>query len=205
MIIYADFLGVFVAALSGALLAARKEMDIYGFLVLGLITGIGGGTLRDIILDVPVFWVQNQAYIVIGLLAGALAFLFARQAMNGWRQRAILWLDAAAMAFFAATGAAKSIGLDAGGLVVVVMAFMTATAGGLMRDTIANETPFIFSGEVYATAAIFGGVIAVLAHAMGIENLWLIPLAWLGAFGLRAVAIGFNWRFSVRKRADDGD
>ncbi len=202
MILYADLMGVFVAALSGALLAARKEMDIYGFVVLGLITGIGGGTLRDVILDAPVFWVQNQLYLVVGLFAGFLAFLFARHAMNGWRRRAILWLDAMAMSFFAATGGLKAHDLDAGDLVIITMSFMTATAGGLMRDTIANETPFIFSGEIYATAAIFGGVIVVLGAHLGWERQTLILAAMLGAFLLRACAIVFDWRFSVRKRVD---
>lgn len=203
MLIYADFLGVFVAALSGALVAARKEMDIFGFLVLGVVTGIGGGTLRDVILDVPVFWVQNQIYLVVGLLAGLLAFLVARQAMNGWRRKMILWFDALAMSFFAATGASKAQALDHGALVVITMAFLTATAGGLIRDMMAQETPYIFRGDIYATAAIFGGAIVVVAAQLGLEPRWWILLALAGAFMLRALAIIFNWRLSVRQRVDD--
>ncbi len=203
MIVYADFFGVFVAALSGALLAARKEMDVYGFLILGIVTGIGGGTLRDVILDVPVFWVVNQVYLVVALSAGLLAFIFARQAMNGWRRKMILWFDALAMSFFAATGAMKAYGLDAGSLVVVTMAFMTATAGGLIRDMMAQERPFIFGGEIYATAAIFGGVVLVIAAQLGVPKFWLIPLAMLAAFGLRSAAIAFGWQLSVRQRAGE--
>ncbi len=202
MIIYADFIGVFVAALSGALVAARKEMDVFGFVVLGIVTGLGGGTIRDVLLDVPVFWVRTEAYLAVGLSAGLLAFVLARQAMNGWRRKMILWLDALAMSFFAATGGMKAFNNDAGALVIVLMAFMTATAGGLLRDMMAQETPYIFRGEIYGSAALLGGLVIVLLSHLDWPHQWLVPSAMLAAFCLRALAIIFDWRLSAIRRVD---
>lgn len=201
--IYIDLFGVAVAALSGALVAARKEMDIYGFLVLGLMTGIGGGTLRDVILDAPVFWVAREIYLIIGLLAAFVAYIFAREAMNGWRRRFILVFDAAALGFFAASGTLKALTLDASYIVAIAMGLMTAVAGGMLRDVMAQETPVIFRGEIYATAALLGSIVVVFGYALSLPTSLILTAGVLATFVTRLLAVRFEWRLSTSRRVDD--
>ncbi len=203
MILYIDFLGVAVAALSGALLAARKEMDILGFIVLGVVTGIGGGTLRDLILDAPVFWVLNQSYLLVAVVASLVAFALARRSMNGWRRLGILWLDAAAMAFFASTGTLKALQLEAAPLVAITMGLLSAVAGGLIRDVIAQEAPFILRGEIYAFAAMAGGLCVVILDRSGFEGLICLVGGVTIAFFLRVMAISFGWKLEARRRSTE--
>lgn len=195
-----DYFTVAIAALSGGLLAARKEMDFLGFIVLGVVTGVGGGTIRDMILDVPVFWVLNQNYLIVAIIASLLAYLLARRKMNGWRHLAIIWLDAAAMAFFASMGTMKALELGSASLVAITMGAITAVAGGLVRDVIAQETPFILRGEIYALAALGGALSLVIAMNLGLEKQLGIIIGVLVAFSIRAIAILTNLQLHVTKR-----
>ncbi len=203
MIIIFDHFGVFVASLSGALLAARKEMDLVGFFVLGIVTGIGGGTIRDIILDLPVFWVNQPSYLTVSIVAAFIAYRFAREALSGWRRVGILWFDAAAMALFAATGSLKAQNADVQWMIAILMGVITASAGGLIRDTIAQDTPYIMRGDIYATAAVLGGMVVVASAYLGFSDPISLTLGFLAAFILRALAIVFNLKLSAVKRIQD--
>lgn len=155
-----DYLGVFVFALSGGVLAARKDLDLFGFIVLALMPAVGGGTARDLILDAPVFWVVNTNYLYVTLLAAVLSFVLHRRLLA--RQHILRWLDAAGLSLFCVLGAAKALELTANPTIAVTMGVVTAVAGGIIRDTIANDLPLILQREVYASAA-FGGALVYVA------------------------------------------
>ncbi len=150
-----DLLGVGVFAVTGALVASRKQMDIVGFALLATVTGIGGGTLRDLVLGLtPVFWVQQPVYIVICVAVAAIVFFTAHVPES--RYSVLLWLDALGLATFCVVGADKAVVAGAGPFIAVVMGVITATFGGVVRDVLGGEIPVILRKEIYATAALAG-------------------------------------------------
>ena len=180
-----DYFGVFVFAISGALLAARKQMDIFGFLVLSLMPAIGGGTLRDLILDQPVFWLSDTAYLFITFSAALLTFSFVRFVSS--LVNIVRWFDAMGLSVFCAIGTAKAMLITNDPVISIVMGVITAVAGGILRDVIANETPIVLHKEVYATAAFLGALCYVLV-CMFIPDFALL-LSVAIAFFVRALGI----------------
>ena len=168
-----DYLGVFVFAVSGALLAYRKHMDIFGFVVMALAPAIGGGTLRDLMLDVPVFWIYEPSYLFVTLAAALLTFAAHRFFTRA--QRILVWFDAVGLSVFCVLGAAKAFEATNNATVAVVMGVITAVAGGIIRDVIANDVPLILQKEIYATAAFFGALIYVL-----LEYFQFMGAQWYG-------------------------
>ena len=145
-----DWLGIIAFTVTGALVASRKQMDVVGFVVLGTVTGIGGGTLRDVLLGLPVFWVREPAYLIACAVASTLVF-FAAQIPQS-RYRYLLWMDAIGLALFAVTGAEKASQAGVHFTVAVTMGVITATFGGIVRDLLGGESPVILSREIYASA-----------------------------------------------------
>jgi uncharacterized membrane protein YeiH len=185
MLLYTlDLLGVAVFAVSGALMAARKELDLFGVLVAATVTAIGGGTLRDLLLDRnPIFWIADPAYLAVILAAALLTLLYTRRARVP--ERALLLADACGLALFTVSGTriAAQHGLPAAS--VVLMGAITGCAGGLMRDVLCNEVPLILRRDVYATAAIAGSSAYLVAQ-------------WAGAGGLAAVLLGMAVVIALR-------
>jgi len=176
-----NYLGVFVFAVSGALLAHRKGMDVFGFVVMALIPAVGGGTLRDLILDLPVFWVTEPVYLLITLSAALVTFAAHRHVTRA--ARVLLWFDAIGLSVFCVLGAAKTLAVTNEPGVAIVMGVITAAAGGIARDVVANDLPLILHREVYATAAIAGALTYVTL------NVWQVPAA---AWGGIAVALAIR-------------
>src|SRR5262245_35722400 len=135
-------------------------MDIVGFIVLGTATGIGGGTLRDLLLGLPAFWTKETAYLITCTLVSAVAFFAAHIPQS--RYRYILWLDAIGLALFAVTGAYKAIDAGVDMTAAVALGVITATFGGIVRDVLGGESPVILSHEIYATAALAGAATFVV-------------------------------------------
>lgn len=160
-----DWLGVIVFAISGALVASRKQMDVVGFALLGTVTGIGGGTLRDLLLGQPVFWVGEPAYLVVCVIVSGLVFVTAHIPHS--RYRVLLWFDALGLALFAVTGAERAALAGSGPVVAVAMGVITATFGGIIRDVLGNESPVVLSREVYVTAALVGATVFVVLSGLG--------------------------------------
>lgn len=186
-----DLVGVFVFALSGGLTAARKGLDPVGFLFVGAVTGIGGGTLRDLLLDRgPVFWIDQPVYLALTSAAALLAFFVAPHLER--RQAALLWADAMGLAAFSVMGAQTAIEAGAGGAVAVLMGTMTATFGGLIRDVVCNETPLLLRREIYATAAAAGAAVLVLGQALGLPPTLTVAAGLAVAFATRAVGLLFG-------------
>jgi uncharacterized membrane protein YeiH len=189
-----DYVGVAVFATSGALKASEKEMDIVGFILTATVTGIGGGTLRDLLLDVtPVFWVAHNQYLVICVVVATVTFFVAQQLAR--RDRWLAWADAVGLATFCIAGASLAIAAGASMLVAVVMGVMTACFGGVIRDVLCGEIPMILRREIYATAAAAGAVTYVALQALP-EWEWLAAIAGF-AVALAARGAGILWKLSL--------
>ncbi|MCD0421948.1 MAG: trimeric intracellular cation channel family protein [Rhodopseudomonas sp.] len=186
-----DWLGVVVFAVTGALVASRKEMDIVGFALLGTATGIGGGTLRDVLLDQPVFWIREPAYLVACVLVSGIVFFTAHIPQS--RYKVLLWLDAIGMALFAVSGAERAALTGANGIVVVTMGVVTATFGGIIRDLLGGEIPVILRREIYVTAALLGAATYEASTALGASREFGTVAGFALALLIRAAALQRGW------------
>ncbi|MDJ0940515.1 MAG: trimeric intracellular cation channel family protein [Woeseiaceae bacterium] len=187
-----EMIGTAAFAISGALAASRKNMDIFGFCVLALMPAVGGGTLRDLILGrTPVFWVADNSYVIVALVTAVIAFFGIYR--PGTRQRLLIWADAMGLALFAALGTEISLEYNAGPIVAIMLGVATAVTGGMIRDIIVNEIPLVLSKEIYATAAFVTGVVFVLAEKLGAGDEVALIAAVIAGFGVRALAIRYNW------------
>ena len=191
-----DPAAVFVFALTGALAASRAQLDIVGFLFFAALTAVGGGTVRDLLLDRnPVFWIARPENLAIAAAAAVLVFFTAHLVES--RARWLTWLDACALAVAVPAGLAVALGAGQAGVVAPMMGVITGTFGGLMRDVVANEVPMVLrQGELYVTAAFAGAVAGWLAWG------WLpgapaLLAAGAVTFGLRAGSLTFGWRLPV--------
>jgi uncharacterized membrane protein YeiH len=193
---YLDWFGVCVFALTGALVASRKQMDVVGFALLGAVTGIGGGIIRDVLLgSLPVFWVQKPAYLLTCVAVASAAFFVAHLVHS--RQRVLIWCDAVGLALFSVTGTEIALGLGAGTAVAIAMGVATATFGGIIRDMLGGDVPIILRREIYATAALLGASVFVLGQHMGLAQTPSIVTGFMAAFALRAAAIRFDLSLPV--------
>lgn len=186
-----DIIGVAVFAATGALAASRKQMDLIGFSVLATLTGIGGGTLRDLILDRPVFWLADQTYLAICL--GVAAFSFFAAHLIQRRYPLLLWLDGIGLAAYGALGAHVALKSGAGLIVSAALGVITATFGGMMRDVVSQETPLILKQELYATAALCAAAVYLAAISLQIGVPAAAAIAIACGFGLRVGAIRHGW------------
>lgn len=186
-----DYAAVAVFGASGALAAARRKHDIVTFAFFAAITGVGGGTLRDLLIDAPVFWIDRPQYLAVTLAAAVAVWLF------GWgrgREQVLLWLDALGLAAYAIVGALKAISLGVPAPSAVVMGVLTATCGGIIRDIIAEEPSILLKRELYVTPALIGASVFVVLERVGLGD-WLPGLVgFAAAFAIRAGAIVFHWR-----------
>ena len=195
-----DLAGVFVFAFSGALAAARKQMDVFGYVVLALLPGVGGGTLRDLILDAPVFWIEAPIYILVASAAGLLLYIF--PVRTGRRFTALEWADAVGLSLFCVLGAAKAMAVTDNGVIAVALGVITAVVGGLLRDIVCNEIPLILRKDVYATAAIVGAFLYWASVRLAAPEAVALVIGGLSAFGVRAAALVFGWSLPVRTRGE---
>lgn len=185
-----DLLAAVVFAITGGLVASRKGLDFVAFLWLGVITGVGGGTVRDLILGLPVFWVVDPTPVALCLLASGILHFTAHVVSS--RYRLILWLDAAGMALVAVAGTAKSLDAGVGALVAIVMGVITASVGGIVRDLLGQEPSIVLRREIYVTAAVLGASSFVLANSILHQREVAMLIGLFVAFSLRGLAITFN-------------
>lgn len=186
------FVGVAVFAISGTMLGLRKSMDVVGVSFIATVTGVGGGTVRDLLLGAtPVGWVLNPTDIGVCIACAVLVSCFNRQLL-GRRMQWLLYADAAGLALFAVLGAAKAEQAGAHPFVAILFGAMSATFGGIIRDIICNETPVLFRKEIYVSAALVGAAAYVLIpESAGFEVRALAGL--IAALSLRLFAIQFSW------------
>ncbi|MEJ6785696.1 trimeric intracellular cation channel family protein [Aminobacter sp. Piv2-1] len=192
-LLYLDYAGVAVFAATGALAASRKQLDVIGFLFLASFTGIGGGTVRDVILGLPVFWVVNPAYVLVCAAVAVLVFFTAHRVES--RYKLLLWLDALGMSAYAAIGAAKGLAATGSPTVAIVMGMLTATFGGILRDILAGEPSVLLKPEIYVSAAMAGAGIYTLAELAELPSAVSAVVAFAAAFMVRGGALKFGWTF----------
>jgi uncharacterized membrane protein YeiH len=193
----AEWTGVGVFALTGALVAARKGMDPFGFALLATVTGIGGGSVRDMLLGVPVFWVGEPTDVLVCIGVAVLTFLLGRHvpALDSVprARRVLLWADGMGLAIFAVTGTAKALASGAHPLAATMLGAMTASFGGIIRDILAGETPLVLHREIYVTAAFAGAAVYVACLQVGLPPPAAGIVGFLMGFTLRALAIARDW------------
>ncbi|WP_171102759.1 trimeric intracellular cation channel family protein [Ruegeria sp. HKCCD7255] len=194
-----DYASVLVFALTGALVASRAQLDLVGFAFIACLTAVGGGTVRDLLLDRhPVFWVGQPNYVLIACAAAVLVFFTAHLVES--RYRWLIWLDSFALSIAVAAGTGAALSLDQSGVIVVLMGVTTGCLGGLMRDVVCNEVPLVLKqGELYVTCAFAGTVTAVMATRLGLDALPALGLCALVCWGLRAGSLLFGWQLPVYK------
>jgi len=195
-----EAVGIAIFALTGALVAARKGMDPFGFVLLATVTGVGGGTMRDLLLGRPVFWVQVPSDVLIcatvALCAWGLAYFRPGVLEELGGRKLLVWADAAGLSLFAVIGARK--GLDAGVPVLSAIALgaMTATFGGIMRDILAGDRPMVlWTRDFYVTAASGGAAMTALLEGLGLPGPVVMAGGLAAGFGLRAGSLLFGWSF----------
>jgi uncharacterized membrane protein YeiH len=196
---FLDYLAIAVFAATGALSASRKQLDMVGFVFLAAITGIGGGTFRDVILgQLPVFWVKNPNYLLVCLGSGILVYFTAHLFES--RYRLLLWLDAVGLAAYAALGAAKGLAVTGSPVVAIVTGMLTSAFGGILRDIVAGEPSVLLRPEIYVSAALAGAGVYTLAASFGLGQGACFALAMATALVIRGGALLFGWTFPVYKR-----
>jgi uncharacterized membrane protein YeiH len=187
-----DLIGTAAFAASGAWVGVRKQMDLFGVLVLGAVTAVGGGTLRDLLLgDIPPFSLKDEIYIYIAIVVSLV--VFANRVKFKTFEKPLLYFDAIGLGTFVVIGTTKALDFQLGLLGAVLMGVMTGTAGGVIRDLFANQVPLIFRREIYASACVAGSILLVGLETVGIGR----PAAALLAAGtvitVRLFAIHYDW------------
>jgi uncharacterized membrane protein YeiH len=198
LFVYLDYAGVALFAATGALAASRKQLDLIGFLFFAIVTGTGGGTVRDIVLGrVPVFWVLNPTYLLICCAIGILVFFTAHLVES--RYRLLIWLDAVGLSAYCVMGAAKGLAASGSPTIAIVTGTLTATFGGILRDLLANEPSVLLRPEIYITAALVGAGIFTGANALGLPLYPASAIGALAAFAVRGGALYYGWTFPTYK------
>ena len=183
-----DLFGTAVFAVSGALAAGRRRMDLFGALVIAAVTAVGGGTVRDLLLDRhPVFWMEDLRYLAV--IAGAGGLTFAYTSVFRPPRQSLEVADAFGLAVFAVVGARVTLDVGAPPVIVVLMSATTATVGGMVRDVLCDETPLILRKEIYATAALAGGALYLGLRALALEEAVMmgVPIVTVAALRLAAL------------------
>lgn len=186
-----DILAAVVFAVSGALVASRKGLDVMAFMWFAVITGVGGGTVRDLILDMPVFWVQNPAHVSACLATAVVMYFVAPRVQS--RFRTLLWFDAFGLALVTVAGTVKAADAGAPALVAVVMGAVTGCVGGIIRDTLGHVPSVLLGHEIYVTASVLGGCAFVALDSAGMGRLAAMTAAFALTFVVRGLAIKYGW------------
>jgi uncharacterized membrane protein YeiH len=206
-----DILAAVVFAVSGALVASRKRLDVMAFMWFAVITGVGGGTVRDLILSVPVFWVQNPVYVAACLVTAVVMHFVAPLVES--RYKTLLWFDAFGLALVTVAGTVKASDVGAPALVAIAMGAATGIVGGILRDTLGHVPSVLLGQEIYVTASVLGACTYVGLNGLGVGRFAAMSAGFLVTFTVRSLAIAFGWSLPVfrvstkreRWKSDQGD
>ncbi|MBV9526770.1 trimeric intracellular cation channel family protein [Sphingomonas sp.] len=185
-----DYFGIAVFAISGALVAAERRLDLVTFIFFAVVTGVGGGTLRDLLIGAPVFWVHTNGTLLICMAAALLVWVASHRRFAG---SALLWFDAAGMAAYAAYGSAKALGYGVAPVPAFGMGVLTACAGGIVRDVLAGEPSVLMRKELYVTPAALSAGLFVGLTIAGLASWPAAAASILAGFILRGGAIARGW------------
>ncbi|MGB7318394.1 MAG: trimeric intracellular cation channel family protein [Planktotalea sp.] len=201
LLTFLDYAAVLIFALTGSLVASRAQLDLVGFAFLAALTGIGGGTVRDVLLDRnPIFWIEQPTYLALTSAAALLVFFTAHLVES--RYRLLLWLDALALGVAVAAGIGVALAVGQPAIIAILMGIVTASMGGLLRDVVCNEVPLVLKqGELYVSAAFAGASAGVLADYLDMPNTIVFGTAIVVTVILRAGSMRFGWRLPIYKNA----
>lgn len=186
-----DLFGVAVFAISGALAAGRKSLDLLGVVIIAVVTAVGGGTTRDLLLDRhPVFWIADPTYLLVIIIASLFTIWYTQY--NDPPEKALLIADALGLAVFTILGAQITQEVVSNNVIIVIMAAITGTVGGLIRDVLSNEIPLILRRDIYATAALAGATVYLFLQLTTFPSTTNIILGMIVVVGLRLAAIQWN-------------
>lgn len=191
-----DLMGVAVFAISGTLVAYRKKLDGFGVVMLASVTAIGGGTIRDLILDAPVFWLKDSTYLFTILVASFICIIFLNK-QKRIPQMGFEVADSLGLAFFVVMGTQKALDYGMPDMTAVLMGTFTGCFGGMFRDVLARTTPMVLKSELYATTCIFGGILYTQSLNLGCTTNTAMILGMFGTLGLRAGAVKYGWGLHV--------
>ncbi len=194
-----DYASVLIFAITGALVASRAQLDLVGFAFIACLTAVGGGTIRDLLLDRnPIFWIADPTYLAVGVGAALVVFFTAHRLES--RLRTLIWLDSFALAVAVAAGAGVALSLDQSGVVVILMGMITGCMGGLMRDVVVGEVPLVLKqGELYVTAAFAGAGATMLCVTYLGDTIVALLIGAVVTWVLRAGSLHFGWHLPVYK------
>ncbi len=188
---WCDYIGTFAFAISGIRHAAAKGFDWFGAYVVGMVTAVGGGTLRDIMINVPPFWLQQSSYLIVTGLALLFTIVFRKQVVKA--NHSLFFFDSVGLGLFVVVGMAKTLGADFPWWCAIIMGTITGSFGGLIRDILINEVPLIFRKDVYATACIFGGLTyTALMWWTDLSISWVQFIAAVSVLLIRFLAVIFG-------------
>lgn len=196
-----DFIGTFAFAISGIRLASAKQFDWFGAYVVGAATAIGGGTLRDVMLDVPVFWMHDGVYLSCTGLALLWVILFRKYLVH--MHNTFFIFDAVGLALFTIVGIQKTLDCDLPIWIAIVMGTMTGAAGGVIRDVLINEEPLIFRKEIYAMACVVGGIVYGISDWLGAPVEITMLLCGTAVFLTRVLAVKYSICLPTLKSEDE--
>jgi uncharacterized membrane protein YeiH len=193
LLIFLDLAGTFFFAVSGAMVAIKKKMDLFGVIVLGTITAIGGGTLREILLGkFPPFIFRRDIYLMLAVMGALAAFLFVKQLLR--ISSVVLLADAVGLGTFVSIGVQQALSADITPASAVILGTMTAVAGGMIRDVLAGEIPFVLTRDFYAVSCIIGGMFFLFLNRMGFGTDTVMTATTLLVIILRVLAIRYRWK-----------
>jgi len=193
-----DLTGTFVFALSGALAGARRELDLFGVLVLSFAAGNSGGITRDLLIGaVPPGAVGDWRYLGVSLIAGLVTFYFSPLIVR--MSNAVLVFDAAGLALFAVAGTSKALSFGLNPVMATVLGMVTGIGGGMVRDVLLAEIPTVLRAELYAVAALVAAAIVVIGHLLQLPIAPVTAVALISGFSLRVMAIRRGWRLPIAK------
>lgn len=186
-----EFIGTISFAISGIRLAAAKEIDWFGALVVGFVTAIGGGTVRDLLLDVTPFWMLNPIYLICSVIGLIVVLIFSKKLVR--LNTPFFIFDTIGLALFVVVGLEKTINLGFPFWVAIVMGTITGVVGGMLRDIFINEIPLVFRKEIYALACIVGGFVYWLCYTWHFPDVACGILTSIAIFITRVLAVKFQW------------
>lgn len=187
-----DLAGTFAFAMSGALAARSKGLDVFGIMVVAFTVACGGGIIRDVCIGaIPPAGLSDWRYLTVALIAAFM--VMGLEPLTKRLKRPVLLFDALGLSLFAVSGARKALEFDHNYQVAILLGMITAIGGGVLRDVLMNRVPVVFEKEIYASAALLGAAIVVLGSYFGWNSEWVFPIGILAAFALRMLGLHFHW------------
>lgn len=201
-ILILDILGVIAFSISGVLSSLRKRMDAFGILIIAFVTSVGGGTLRDVLLGIPVMWMQDMTYVYVIIVTSVLAVIFRKKL--SYLRKSLFLFDTLGIGLYTVVGVEKGISQELPAIICVALGTMSACFGGVIRDILCNDIPQIFRREIYATACILGGLSYFVFLRLNFPESLIFFLSGLVVIIVRLSAVIFKISLpSVYKKDED--